>query len=247
MSPTRADGRDEDHSSDARAASRARTSAVVLLAAGRGSRFGGGKLAASLAGRPLVHHAAAPFAALPFARRFVVRAPETPPLDAFGFEALDLDPPDAPLSRSIAIGVAAARRAQIEAVVVALADMPFVPERHLRALLAAFDGDRIATRVGERISPPAVFGRSRFDDLVRLHGDRGAQELLRDAPLVALSEDAAADVDTAGDLERARERLARAETGETEPTASTFGPRPGAGSQKGRSVPQIVARCITRV
>lgn len=193
-----------------RAAERvARTTAVVLLAAGRGSRFGGGKLAASLAGRPLVQHAASGLAVLPFARRLVVRAPDTPVLDAFGFEALALDPPGAPLSRSIAIGVAAARGAGVEAVLLALADMPFVPVEHLRALLTAFDGDRIASCTEGRLLPPAIFGRGRFDDLMCLDGDRGAQGLLREAPFVALSPDDASDVDTWEDLDRARRRAER--------------------------------------
>jgi molybdenum cofactor cytidylyltransferase len=190
-----------------RAETVARRAAVVLLAAGRGARFGGGKLAATLSGRPLVHHAAALFSELPFARRYVVRTPDTPPLDDFGFTALDLDPPGAPMSRSIAIGVAAARDAGVDAVVVALADMPFVPMSHVRALLAAFDGDRITSWSDGHDHPPAIFGCSWFDDLMRLDGDRGASGLLRAAPRVALSIDEASDIDTAEDLARAQGRL----------------------------------------
>lgn len=190
-----------------RAETVARRAAVVLLAAGRGARFGGGKLAAALSGRPLVHHAAASFAAQPFARRFVVRAPDTPVLDDFGFEPLDLDPPGAPLSRSIAIGVAAARDAGVDAVVVALADMPFVPMSHVRALLAAFDGDRMTSWSDGHDHPPAIFGARWFEDLTRLDGDRGASRLLRAAPHLALSIDDASDIDTAEDLARAQGRL----------------------------------------
>jgi molybdenum cofactor cytidylyltransferase len=43
--------------------------ALVLLAAGRGSRFGGGKLAAPLAGKPVIAHVAAATHALPLAQR----------------------------------------------------------------------------------------------------------------------------------------------------------------------------------
>jgi molybdenum cofactor cytidylyltransferase len=193
--------------SDDRAEATARRTAVVLLAAGRGARFGGGKLAALLTGRPLAHHAAAACAALPFAHRFVVRTPATPSLDDFGFVPLDLAPPDAPLSRSIAIGTAAARATEVDAILLALADMPFVPAAHLRALLAAFDGDRIGSCVGDRPLPPAVFARRHFGDLLRLTGDRGAQSLLRDAPHVELSPDAAVDIDTIDDLDRARGRI----------------------------------------
>jgi len=187
-----------------RAETIARRAAVVLLAAGRGARFGGGKLAATLSGRPLVHHAAATLAALPFARRFVVRGPDTPALDDFGFAAVELDPPGAPMSRSIAMGVAAARAADVSAVVVALADMPFVPVSHIRALLTAFDGDRITSWSGGRSLPPAVFGRDRFEDLLRLDGDRGAHGLLSDAPRIGLAMGDALDIDTPEDLDRVR-------------------------------------------
>lgn len=178
--------------------------ALVLLAAGRGSRFGGGKLSAPLQGRPLVIHAAQTLARLPCpAGRFAVTAPDTPPLTALGFEPVMLDPPGAPMSRSLALGIACAAQAGADAVMIALGDMPLVPADHLRALLGHFDGDRIATRIAGHHQPPAIFGAHHFPDLMTLSGDRGAGALLRDAPALALAGDGGLDVDTHSDLVRA--------------------------------------------
>lgn len=173
--------------------------ALVLLAAGRASRFGGGKLGADLAGVPLVQHAARALVHLPLVERIVVCSGDTPYLP--GFTRVPLHPADAPLSQSIALGVAAA--AQHGAALFALADMPLVPESHFAALLARFDGDRIGTRVDGKTMVPAIFGARHFPALQALEGDRGAGPLLHTAPAVDLEPRLALDVDTADDLARA--------------------------------------------
>lgn len=177
--------------------------ALVLLAAGRGSRFGGAKLAALLGGRPLAHHVAESVSALPFVRRIAVCSPMTPDLP--GFERVLIDPPDAPLSRSIATGIASVPDAQ--AVLFALADMPLVPASHFARLIAEFDGNRIATQVGPLTMVPAIFGTSHFPALQSLQGDRGAGALLRNAPSIDLAKDLALDIDRPEDLQRAEDTL----------------------------------------
>ncbi|MFY7835479.1 MAG: nucleotidyltransferase family protein [Novosphingobium sp.] len=174
--------------------------ALILLAAGRATRFGGGKLGAELAGKPLACHAADNLNSLPLFRRFVIYSPQTPELP--DFIKIPLDPPDAPLSRSIATGVAALT--DEDAALFALADMPLVPTAHFAALIARFDGDRIATRVDGRNMVPAIFGRQHFATLASLVGDRGAGVLLQDAPSIDLAPAQALDVDTQDDLERAQ-------------------------------------------
>lgn len=175
---------------------------LVLLAAGRGDRFGGSKLSALLAGKPLARHAADMLATFPFTRHIAVTSTNTPDLP--GYETIVLDPPGAPQSRSLALGIGAADHAR--AVLVALADMPLVPAEHIAALVAGFDGDRICSRAGDVAMPPAIFGTVHFPALMALQGDRGAGALLRDAPAIALPEFAALDIDRPEDLEQA-ERL----------------------------------------
>lgn len=177
--------------------------ALILLAAGRGSRFGGGKLAAGLAGKPLARHAADRLAGLPFTRRIAVCSATTPDLP--GFERIDLAPADAPLSRSVAMGIAALDGES--AAMIALADMPLVPAAHFAALLTAFDGHAIASMVGSVAMVPAVFGARHFHALQHLAGDRGAGALLRNAPAIDLDPALALDVDTADDLARAEHAL----------------------------------------
>lgn len=180
--------------------------ALVLLAAGQSRRFGTNKLAASLHGVRVARHVADRLAALPFARHFVVTRPETPLLP--GYACLPLIPADAPQGRSLAVGVAAARQAGARAVMVALADMPLVPDSHVRALLAAFAGDRIASRSATGTPmPPALFGAQHFAALESLDGDRGAGALLRDAPFVTLPPGTERDIDTPADLAEAERWL----------------------------------------
>ena len=177
--------------------------ALILLAAGRGSRFGGGKLAAGLAGKPLARHAADRLAGLPFTRLIAVCSCTTPDLP--GFERIELTPADAPLSRSIAIGIAALD--DEAAAMIALADMPLVPAAHYAGLLASFNGDAIASKVGAVVMVPAVFGSGHFKALQHLAGDRGAGGLLRDAPTLVLDPVLALDVDTPDDLARAERAI----------------------------------------
>ena len=180
----------------------ARNIAVLLLAAGRGERFGGGKLAAILAGKPLVHHTADRLLAIPFSGHFAVIGPDTPPLP--GYQSILLDPPGAPQSRSLALGIAAVQTSGASAVLIALADMPLVPGSHFEAMLAQFGGDRLASLGPDSVMPPALFGARHFRALATLSGDRGAGSLLRDAPTVPLPDHTALDIDRPDDLIRAQ-------------------------------------------
>lgn len=177
--------------------------ALVLLAGGQSARFGGPKLIAPLGGKPLAVHAAEMLAALPFAARYAVVGPDVPDLAALGYNCVPLDPPGAPQARSLALGVTAAQAGGACAVLVALADMPLVPEAHIRALVSQFDGDRIATVADGVTMPPAVFGAAHFAALTALDGDRGGAARLKGARTVPLDPLLALDVDRPEDLARA--------------------------------------------
>ena len=176
---------------------------LVLLAAGRARRFGADKLAQDLAGKPVAHHAAAKLAHLPFAARIAVCSAASPPLGALGYCIVPLEPEGAPMSRSIALGVAAAQASGAAAVLLALADMPLVPQAHFRALVEAFEGSPLATLAGDTPMPPAMFGRASFAGLKQLTGDRGASDLIAMADTLPLDRLFALDIDTPDDLVRA--------------------------------------------
>jgi molybdenum cofactor cytidylyltransferase len=176
---------------------------LILLAAGRGERWGEGqKLSADLMGKPLAHHAAATLGSMEFARHLAICAPATPDLRPFGFEMLATDRPEAGQSYSLALGIAALGEADIDAVMIALADMPFVKAGHILALLDEFQGPPIASTVTGQPTPPVCFGRHDFAQLMTLKGDQGARSLLRDARLIPADARCLADIDTPEELIR---------------------------------------------
>jgi molybdenum cofactor cytidylyltransferase len=185
-------------------------SVLVLLAAGRSTRFGAGrhKLHQELFGRPLGEVAAGTLAALPFRERVAVTAAGGLDVAALGFREVVNDDPEAGMAQSLALGVEAADRLGAAAVLVALADMPCVTAAHVERIFAAAGGGGVvASSDGHAAKPPALFTRDQFGRLKALSGDAGARALLRDAALVVAPADELVDVDTAEELERLRERL----------------------------------------
>lgn len=171
---------------------------LVLLAAGRGERFGGGKLRALLHGRPLADHAAALFAALPFERRWAVVGDDDCGLAQWGFELVRAGGPGQ--GDSLAAGVKAAAAFEPRGIMIALADMPFVDAGHVTALAEQFDGERIASSDGARLLPPALFGPAWYARLGAISGDRGARELLFGAKCTVAAGSSLRDIDTIEDI-----------------------------------------------
>jgi molybdenum cofactor cytidylyltransferase len=138
-------------------------SVVVLLCAGLSRRFGpGNKLLALVAGAPLVAHAAALCAELPFAARIAV----VPPADAelerlltgFGFDLLVNPAPENGKDSSLRLGLARALALDARGILVMLGDMPHVGKAHLRALFtAATDARAAISHAGGAVSPPTLF------------------------------------------------------------------------------------------
>ncbi|WP_293347993.1 nucleotidyltransferase family protein [Phenylobacterium sp.] len=185
---------------------------ALVLAAGSGSRFGGGKLLADFHGAPLLHGAlAAARAAAPGAITVVTGADAQ--AVAACARAFDLD------VRLIhaadhAEGMAASLRAGIAslsadagAAFVFLGDMPRVPHAVLRPLAQAVaDGAPAAAPIFEgRRGNPVVLSRALFEEVSRLTGDVGARPILqalgmRLARVEAPDDGVLFDVDERGDL-----------------------------------------------
>lgn len=92
--------------------------------------------------------------------------------------------------------------AEADGVLLMTCDMPRVTAAHLREL-AIKGHEVVASRYAGRNGVPAFFPRRMFPELMRLSGDAGARELLREARAVEL-EGGECDVDTAEGLERAQ-------------------------------------------
>lgn len=158
---------------------------IVLLAAGRGTRFGASpKLLAALDGRPLVRHAAEAALATRLRPVVVVLGAHAASVGA-ALAGLDLafaKNPDfaAGLSTSLRAGLAALPERCAGAVVM-LGDMPRVAPALVERLAAAFDGTQAAVVpvAGGRRGNPVLLNRHRLAaDLSGLTGDRGAGPLL---------------------------------------------------------------------
>jgi molybdenum cofactor cytidylyltransferase len=178
--------------------------ALILLAAGLSTRFGvQDKLAERLHDLPLGLHAARTAAALPFAARIAVVGPQSRDFTAYGFAMLLNDDPAAGQARSIALGVGEAQHHEIDAVLILLADMPFVTTSHLRTLMDAADDSAsiVASATDSWSGPPTLFGSAHFTALQHLTGDRGARLLIKQARLVHASAAELADIDTKRDLD----------------------------------------------
>ncbi|MCC6535772.1 MAG: nucleotidyltransferase family protein [Burkholderiales bacterium] len=182
---------------------------AILLAAGRGSRFGGDKLLAPLAGgTPLGVQAARSLKAV-FGDTVAVVRPEDDALArllrAAGVEVLACPDAHLGMGSSLAHGVRA--RSDADAWVVALADMPLVRSDTLVRIAAALRaGALIAAPCyrGER-GHPVGFAASLGARLAALSGDVGAREVVQAerAGLVLVEVDDAgvlADIDTQAEL-----------------------------------------------
>lgn len=188
---------------DQELARKAAQTALVVLAAGRSSRFGSAKLLAPLHGRPVIEHVAQTVAGIPFAYRLCVSTQGGPDLSRFDFDMIEVEQ-GLPQSASLAFGIAEAGKRGVGAAMIVLGDMPMVPQAHLAALVAAFDGDMVASSKGSGPMPPAIIGRQHFATVAALEGDKGARSLLRHAPLVEASARDMLDIDTPEDLAAAQ-------------------------------------------
>ena len=181
---------------------------LVLLAAGRGTRFGdiGCKLDEHFLGRPLGLHVVHALEACLFRERVAVTGTAAIDYAAHGFRVLANDDPALGMAGSVKIGVAYADSIGAEAVLIALADMPRVTAAHIHRLFDAYRGPDsvVASSDGNDPKPPAIFGSDQFNFLLNLNGDEGARDLVRAGRHVIASPAELIDVDTPEDLERLR-------------------------------------------
>jgi len=188
------------------------TTALVLLAAGRSRRFGASdKLTALFLGQPLGLHAVTALEAVPFVRRIVVKDDVALDYAARGFVEVRNPQPEDGMSSSVRLGVQTARAEGIEAVLIALADMPRITATHVRRLFDARHGPDtvVASSDGLRPCPPVLFGSGRFGALETLEGDTGARAMILAGRHVVAAPDELIDVDIEEDLAELRAKFDR--------------------------------------
>ena len=185
--------------------------AAVVLAAGRGSRFGGEvpKPLARLGRRSLIGHAVAAASASGLRPVVVVvgfRGDEVAGAAGTLAEIVENPAWEEGMATSLRAALAAVMPdPAISAVAVALADQPRVGAESYRRLVAAHRQGAdlaVATYDGER-GHPVLIGREHWAEAMKLEGDQGARSLLERYAVVAVPCDGtgdAVDIDTQDDL-----------------------------------------------
>ena len=194
------------------------TVAAVVLAAGRGSRFGGEqpKPLARLGRRTMLGHAVAAATAARLRPVVVVvgyRGAEV--AVAAGALAEIVENPDWEQGMSASLRAALAAlmpMPSVSAAAVALADQPRIGvDAYRRVVAAHLEGaGLVVATYGGRRGHPVLIGRSHWAEAMRLTGDEGARSLLERHPVVEVDCDGtgdAVDVDTPRDLEALETRL----------------------------------------
>lgn len=185
----------------------------VVLAAGRGSRFGDTKQVARVDGRALVGLAVDPLAEFGL-----------PVLVVVGHDAdrVTAQVPDQVAGRPVRVTVnpdpgrgqgsslaAAARAAGRRDLVVVLGDQPGIARDDVARVCAALRDGAVATRIVHDDGPghPVGLSSTLHDRLVDLERDQAGRELLATLDVVELPADGPrpVDVDTPADLARARD------------------------------------------
>lgn len=152
---------------------------AMVLAAGLGTRFGGGKLTASYAGGRLIDGALAAARAAPARSVTVVTGAD--PKVAAGLKGVRIVH-----AEHYAAGLSASLRAGIESlppdcdgVFIFLGDMPRIPHAVLQPLADALAGHEAAAPVWDsQRGHPVLIGKALFPKLLTLTGDQGAGAVL---------------------------------------------------------------------
>lgn len=199
----------------------------LVLAAGKGLRFGGGKLIASYRGRPLLSHVLDVVGAARKRRILkggcaVVSAEDEDSralVEKAGLEAVLNDAPSQGLSRSLQLGLAALERRTpgepyVGAALVFLADQPLVRLGVVEGLVAAWRaGDAGIFRPRYAARPdtpghPVLLNRSVWHLAQQLDGDHGFGGLAAHGSVRVVTLDVPGDnpdVDTPADLQALEE------------------------------------------
>jgi molybdenum cofactor cytidylyltransferase len=107
------------------------------------------------------------------------------------------------IASSIRLGVEAVPK-EAEGALLLTCDQPAISAAHLRSLMAT--GNTTASAYAGRHGVPAYFPASMFAELIKLRGDAGAREFLRNTATVDLS-GGELDIDTPADLDKAKQQF----------------------------------------
>ncbi len=191
--------------------------AAVVLAAGSSTRMGRNKLLLDLGGETLVRRAVRAAVGAGVDEVVVVLGHEEPQVRAAlaGLPCTLVRNPDHAegAGTSVRTGVREVA-AGTDAIVVMLADMPFVTAEMIATLARRYretGAALVASRYGDVQAPPTLYDRALFEELLQIPGERCAKQVVRrhenEAVVVAWPESALRDIDVPADYEGARAEL----------------------------------------
>jgi molybdenum cofactor cytidylyltransferase len=194
--------------------------AAVVLAAGSSTRMGRNKLLLDLGGETVVRRAVQAAVEARLAPVIVVLGHEAERVRAElgGLPCVPVVNPDhvRGVGTSLQAGVRrAAAEAGAGAMILILADMPFVTAAMLTTLVERYratGAPLVVSRYGEVQAPPNLFDRSLFSELLSTDDERCAKRVVRghenEAVVVPWPVEDLRDIDVAEDYERVRAHLA---------------------------------------
>jgi molybdenum cofactor cytidylyltransferase len=183
---------------------------AIVLAAGSGSRFGGGKMLARLQGKPILQHVLDRIAEAGVGESVVVLGADAEAVEdaiAWRSEVRIHNPePERGLSSSLKLGIEALDAA-VDAALILLGDQPLVPADTIRTLVEApVDHARpfvVPLYDHDRGRNPVLVRRDAFGLAAEASGDRGLGPILAAHPELVTEVDVRGDnpdVDTPSDL-----------------------------------------------
>ncbi|MEM1051389.1 MAG: nucleotidyltransferase family protein [Pseudomonadota bacterium] len=158
---------------------------VALLAAGASRRFGeADKLAVDFRGERLGEHAALALAGVGYVQGWVITSAPDHPCErtwrSCGFTPLINPNAHKGMGTSVALAAKVAEQASLDGLLIALGDMPLVPQEHFEALIDVWDVSEpiVVSAKGDVRMPPALFSSGQFKALQQSTGDQGARVLI---------------------------------------------------------------------
>ena len=180
--------------------------AALILAAGAASRFGSTKQLVDIKGKAMLQHCIDSATTVLPDSVYTVLGNQREMITASIFDTRIILNSEwqKGLGSSIAAGVSALKD-KYQGMLILLADQPTIKHYHLTQLIQLFNGDNtVCSYYAGNRGVPAMFPKSKDDDLMALQGDRGAKYILQtmDDQLQTLSlAEAAIDIDRPEDLE----------------------------------------------
>ena len=193
------------------------TVTAVVLAAGSSTRMGRNKLLLPFGGESLVRRAVRAAADAGVDRVVAVLGHEEPRVRAEleGLPCVIVVNPDHAQGVGTSLRSGVRHAAGADAILVVLADMPFVTAAMIAALVErhrATGAPLVVSHYGDVQAPPTLYARPLFPELLSIPGERCAKQVVRrheqEAEVVAWPIDALRDIDVPEDYDGARASLA---------------------------------------